>query len=136
MKQAIATGVHDFEKLRTNNSFYIDKTSFIQEWWKGRDDVTLITRPRRFGKTLNMSMLNCFFSNKYSDRGELFDGLKVWNDTAMREEQEKWPVIFLTFAGIKQPNMELTRKSLNLLLTNLYNQYRWQYVNNCTVIRR
>lgn len=61
MKRKIGTGVQDFEKLRMNNGFYVDKTDFIREWWQGNDDVTLITRPRRFGKTLNMSTLNCFF---------------------------------------------------------------------------
>ncbi len=101
MKREIATGIQDFEKLRINHAFYIDKTDFIREWWNGRDDVTLITRPRRFGKTLNMSTLNCFFSNKFENRPELFEGLKVWKDPDIREQQGKWPVIFLTFAGIK-----------------------------------
>ena len=62
MKKVIATGGQDFESLRMNNRFYVDKTDLIREWWNGGDDVTLITRPRRFGKTLNMSTLNCFFS--------------------------------------------------------------------------
>ena len=100
MKQVISTGVQDFEKLRMNHGFYVDKTDFIREWWQGTDDVTLITRPRRFGKTLNLSTLNCFFSNKYADRGDLFEGLNVWKDPAMREQQGQWPVIFLSFAGI------------------------------------
>ena len=64
MKRVIATGIQDFESLRIKQCFYVDKTDFIREWWRGNDAVTLITRPRRFGKTLNMSMLNCFFSNK------------------------------------------------------------------------
>ena len=102
MKQVISTGVQDFEKLRMNHGFYVDKTDFIREWWQGTDDVTLITRPRRFGKTLNLSTLNCFFSNKYPDRGDLFEGLNVWKDPAMREQQGQWPVIFLSFAGIKE----------------------------------
>ena len=86
MKRKIGTGVQNVEKLRMGQSFYVDKTDFIREWWQGNDDVTLITRPRRFGKTLNMSTLNCFFSNKYVNRGELFDGLKVWKSPAMRAE--------------------------------------------------
>lgn len=69
MKRVIGTGIQDFEKLKMNHGFYVDKTHFIREWWQGKDDVTLITRPRRFGKTLNMSTLNCFFSNKYENRG-------------------------------------------------------------------
>ena len=88
MKREVGTGIQDFEKLRIIKGFYVDKTDFIQEWWQGKDDVTLITRPRRFGKTLNMSMLNCFFSSRYAGRGELFKGLRVWEDSAMRREQK------------------------------------------------
>ena len=62
MKRVVATGVQDYESLRVNNGFYVDKTAFIREWWTGMDAVTLITRPRRFGKTLNLSMLNCMSS--------------------------------------------------------------------------
>ena len=125
MKKVIATGIQDFESLRMNHRFYVDKTDFIRERWNGGDAVTLITRPRRVGKTLNMSMLNCFFSNKYADRGELFEGLKVWEDPALREQQGKWPVIFLSFADIKPTTYEDTRTSLNLLITKLYNDYDW-----------
>ena len=125
MKRKIGTGVQDFEKLRMGQSFYVDKTDFIREWWQGNDDVTLITRPRRFGKTLNMSTLNCFFSNKYVNRGELFDGLKVWKDPAMRAEQGKWPVIFLSFADIKTVTFEDARVSLNQLIAKIYNEYEW-----------
>ena len=89
MERVIATGVQDFEKLRVNQRFYVDKTDFISKWWNGGDDVTLITRPRRFGKTLNMSTLNCFFSNKFENRGDLFEGLKVWEDADLRAQQGK-----------------------------------------------
>ncbi len=125
MKLTIGTGVQDFESLRVNKDFYIDKTDFIREWWKGRDAVTLITRPRRFGKTLNMSMLNCFFSDRYANRGELFEGLKVWEYPEMRAEQGKWPVIFLSFADVKAENYQETRQSLNQLIVDLYVRYEW-----------
>ena len=125
MKKVIATGGQDFESLRMNNRFYVDKTELIKEWWNGGDNVTLITRPRRFGKTLNMSTLNCFFSNKYANRGELFEGLKVWDDPAIREQQGKWPVIFLSFADIKATTFMDTRISLNQLITKLYIEYDW-----------
>ncbi len=125
MKREIGTGVQDFESLRVNQRFYVDKTAFIREWWNGGDAVTLITRPRRFGKTLNMSMLNCFFSNKYENRPELFEGLKVWEDPAMREQQGKWPVIFLSFADVKQTGFPAVREKINQMLTNLYSQHRW-----------
>ena len=89
MKRRIAIGGQDFESLRVNGDFYVDKTEFIREWWQGRDAVTLITRPRRFGKTINMSMLNCFFSNQYASRGDLFEGLQVFKDADMKEQQGK-----------------------------------------------
>ena len=77
MKQRLATGIQSFEKIRTENCFFVDKTFFIKEWWEQGDEVTLITRPRRFGKTMNMNMLECFFSTKYAGREELFEGLSV-----------------------------------------------------------
>ena len=123
MKREIATGIQDFDKLRSNGDFYVDKTEFIREWWNGHDDVTLITRPRRFGKTLNMSTLNCFFSNKYENRGKLFEGLKVWEDVEMREQQGKWPVIFLSFAGIKGVTYEDTMVQMKDMLVKLFSKF-------------
>ena len=73
-------GEQRFDRIREEDRFYIDKTGFIREWWDSGSTVTLITRPRRFGKTLNMSMAECFFSNEYADRGDLFEGLEVWSD--------------------------------------------------------
>lgn len=78
MMKTVAIGLQSFEDIRTRNIFYVDKTNFIREWWESEDAVTLITRPRRFGKTLNMSMMECFFSNRYADRGDLFEGLSIW----------------------------------------------------------
>ena len=120
MKREIATGIQDFGEMRIIGDFYIDKTEFIRKWWKGRDSVTLITRPRRFGKTLNMSMLNCFFSNKYENRSDLFESLKVWEDADLRAQQGKWPVIFLSFAGIKGRTYEDTMVQMKKALTELY----------------
>jgi hypothetical protein len=130
MKRAIGTGIQDFESLRMNNRFYVDKTDFIREWWDGGDAVTLITRPRRFGKTLNMSMLNCFFSNKYANRSELFEGLKVWDAPAMREQQGKWPVIFLSFAGVKGENYASTMKQMKYVLVRLFSAHTELYRMN------
>ena len=73
MKPVVSIGNQDFRSIRENHNFYIDKTAFIKEWWENQDDVTLITRPRRFGKTLNMDMVKCFFSNKYEGRRDLFE---------------------------------------------------------------
>ena len=127
MKRRIAIGGQDFESLRMNDDFYIDKTGFIREWWQGRDAVTLITRPRRFGKTVNMSMLNCFFSNQYAGRGGLFKGLKVWDDPSMREQQGKWPVIFLSFAGIKGETYAHTMKQMRAVLVRLFSAHSELY---------
>ena len=101
MKRKIGIGIQNFEKLREKDCFYVDKTSFIQEWWESNDDVTLITRPRRFGKTLNMSMVEAFFSLNYADRGELFEGLFIWEKKEYRRIQGTYPVISLSFANVK-----------------------------------
>ena len=87
MAKVVSIGNQSFESIREKDNFYVDKTLFIREWWDNDDTVTLITRPRRFGKTLNMSMLECFFSNKYKDRGDLFEGLEIWNDEKYRKLQ-------------------------------------------------
>lgn len=118
-----ALGIQDFEKIRENKTFYVDKTDFIKEWWSVGSDVTLITRPRRFGKTLNMSMLNCFFSNKYIDRGDLFEGLSIYNDTEMMALQGTYPVIFLTFASLKSDTFKGFKMLLLHKLEDVYNQH-------------
>ena len=102
MPKVIGIGKQRYDRIIENNLFYIDKTMFIKEWWENQDDVTLITRPRRFGKTLNMDMLKCFFSNEYKDRGDLFEGLDIWKEEKYREIQGTYPIIFLSFAKIKQ----------------------------------
>ncbi|MBO6133115.1 MAG: AAA family ATPase, partial [Lachnospiraceae bacterium] len=106
MAKEIAIGEQSFEQIIKDDSFYIDKTYFIRQWWERKSSVTLITRPRRFGKTLNMNMLYCFFSNKYKDRGDLFEELDIWKDEKYRNLQGTYPVIFITFAGIKATDME------------------------------
>jgi len=125
LARTISIGAQDFASIRENDYFYIDKTSFIKEWWEGGDSVTLLTRPRRFGKTLNMSMLNYFFSNKYADRGDLFEGLDIWKDEKYRKIQGTYPVIFLSFAGVKHADYENTRTTINGLIEKLYQQYEW-----------
>ena len=123
MAKVISIGNQSFESIREKDNFYIDKTNFIREWWDNDDTVTLITRPRRFGKTLNMSMLECFFSNKYKDRGDLFEGLEIWNDEKYRKLQGTYPVIFLSFAGIKQVKYNETVIKIKDELIRIYNEY-------------
>lgn len=122
MSRTIGIGNQDFSVIRTNNYFYIDKTGFIREWWNSGDHVTLITRPRRFGKTLTMSMTEQFFSVQYADRGDLFEGLDIWKEESYREIQGTYPTISLTFANVKEPNYEMTRQRINQILTDLYNE--------------
>lgn len=123
MKPTVSIGTQDFEKIRKSNSFYIDKSMLIKEWWESEDDVTLITRPRRFGKTLNLSMINCFFSKSYSGRGELFDGLGIWKSEKYRQLQGSFPVIYLSFADIKGSNYETARAGVIRKLVKLYSNY-------------
>ena len=123
MDRTVAIGIQDFGDLIQKNCFYIDKTSFIREWWESKDSVTLIARPRRFGKTLNMSMLEYFFSVNYSDGGGLFEGLSIWEEEDYRSIQGTYPVISLSFANVKERDFANTRKKICQLLTNLYTQY-------------
>lgn len=123
-KTIINIGVQQFDKIREQGAFYIDKTGFIKEWWESGSDVTLITRPRRFGKTLNMSMTECFFSNKYAGRADLFEGLAIWSDEKYRQIQGMYPVICLSFAGIKTNSAEGLRKSFKGIITDVYKMYK------------
>ena len=132
MKRTIGIGLQNFEKIITNNCFYVDKTDFIREWWDSMDDVTLITRPRRFGKTLNMSMVEQFFSVDYVDRGDLFEGLSIWNHEKYRKLQGTYPVISLSFANIKEKNYQTTREKICQILTNLYVKY--SFLKESTVL--
>jgi len=118
-------GIQRFDKLREQGSFYIDKTDFIREWWETGSDVTLITRPRRFGKTLNMSMLECFFSNQYAGRSDLFEGLSVWREEKYRSLQGTYPVIFLSFANIKAVDYKKMKYSITKVIADLYEKNRY-----------
>lgn len=123
MARTVAIGIQDFEKIREKNVFYIDKTDFIKEWWENEDDVTLITRPRRFGKTLNMSMVEQFFSVDYANRGDLFEGLSIWEDEAYRKLQGTYPVIFVSFARVKADNYKDAKRQLFAIMKDLYETY-------------
>ena len=120
VKRKVAIGIQSFDKIREGKFFYIDKTSFIKEWWESGDDVTLISRPRRFGKTLNMSMLEQFFSLNYAGRGDLFEGLAVWEEEYYRKIQGTYPVISLSFARVKERNYSTTRDKICEIIRNIY----------------
>ena len=120
--KTISIGKQDFASLREHNCFYIDKTDFIKEWWDSQDDVTLITRPRRFGKTLNMSMVECFFSVKYAKRLDLFEGLSIEKNADLRKLQGTYPVLFLSFAAVKTNTYENARRQICSLIASLYDE--------------
>ena len=120
MARTVGIGIQDFGDMIRKNCFYIDKTFFIKEWWDSEDSVTLITRPRRFGKTLNMSMVEQFFSVNYADRRELFEGLSIWENEAYRELQGTYPVISLSFANVKERNYPAAKERICQLITDLY----------------
>ena len=121
--RTVGIGIQDFEDIVKNNYFYVDKTSFIKEWWENGDSVTLIARPRRFGKTLNMSMLNRFFSLEYAGKGEVFEGLSIWNEEKYRQLQGTYPVINISFANVKEKSFEATREKIYQLIVSLYSKY-------------
>ena len=130
MKKAISIGIQGFSDLREQDCFFVDKTNFIKEWWENRDVVTLITRPRRFGKTLNMSMLDCFFSNKYANRADLFEGLSIWQNETYRKLQGTYPVIFLSFAAVKAGNLEDAKTQIKQEIASLYEENRYLLEGN------
>ncbi len=133
--RTVGIGNQDFETIRSNGYFYIDKTNFIREWWESGDSVTLVTRPRRFGKTLNMSMLEKFFSVKYENRGDLFQGLRIWEEKSSdgnissseeykyRKLQGTYPVLFLSFAGVKENTYAGARENICRMIEEQYNKH-------------
>ena len=120
MGRTVAIGIQNFNEIIENNCFYVDKTSFIKEWWNGMDAVTLIARPRRFGKTLNISMVEQFFSVNYAGRGDLFEGLSIWQEEKYRDLQGPYPVISLSFANVKESDYGMTRRKICQMLAELY----------------
>lgn len=122
MARTVAIGHQDYETMRVRDYFYIDKTDFIRAWWQSGDMVTLITRPRRFGKTLNISMTEQFFSVRYAERTDLFEGMKVWEEETMRGYQGIYPVISLTFAGIKDSKYQSARENICRMIEEVYNE--------------
>lgn len=120
MARPIGIGIQSFDKIKEGNFFYIDKTTFIKEWWESGDDVTLINRPRRFGKTLNMSMVEKFFSVNYQDRSDLFEGLSIWEEETYRQLQGTYPVINFSFSDVKGKDFLTTKMTIYQILVDLY----------------
>ena len=131
MARTVGIGLQSFEKIIKNNYFYTDKTKFIKEWWENGDDVTLITRPRRFGKTLTMNMVEQFFSINCKDKKGIFEGLAIWKEEAYRRLQGTHPVIFLSFASVKGSSFSTVKKMICQNIKRLYNQNDFLLEGNC-----
>ena len=131
MAKTVGIGNQNFEVIRENRYFYVDKTQFIEQWWETGDNVTLITRPRRFGKTLNMSMVEKFFSIQYKDRADLFQDLRIWEHEDFRKLQGTYPVISLSFANVKERTYEKNRYRICQILRDLYVQNRFLLEQDC-----
>lgn len=123
MPRTVSIGCQDFETIRREGYFYIDKSCFLKEWWEGGDSVTLITRPRRFGKTLTMSMVEKFFSVEYADKGALFEGLDIWKEEKYRLLQGTYPVLMLSFADIKETSFAQAKKAICRVIKALYDRF-------------
>ena len=121
----VGRGIQEFEKIRGNNQFYVDKTGFIADWYRSNDDITLITRPRRFGKTLTIDMLNSFFSTTHADRTDLFEGLDISRDRQMMSLQGTVPTIKISFAGIKGESFRGFLMSMAGRIAMLFDRYRY-----------
>lgn len=123
MARTVGIGHQDFGQLMEHNCFYVDKTDFIREWWESKDVVTLITRPRRFGKTLTMSMTEQFFSVKYKEHGDVFEGLSIWQDETYRSLQGTYPVISLSLADVKESTFDQARKQICQIIKCVYREF-------------
>ncbi len=125
MTQTVSLGAQDFAYIRENDCFLVDKTDFISEWWENKDAVTLITRPRRFGKTLNLNMMECFFSVAYQNRSDLFEGLSIWKKQEYHDLQGTYPAIYMSFANIKGNTFQAVREGILQSLIRLYGKYAY-----------
>ena len=119
-------GYDSFEMVRENDCYYVDKTMLIKQLLKKKALVTLITRPRRFGKSLNMSMLDCFFDNTRENTDELFSGLKIENEPEY-SERHKYPTIFITLKGVGRLTFEDTYEKLIQVIAQLYDRHSYLF---------
>ena len=127
MARTVSIGAQDFAKLAKENLFLVDKTDFSREWGKNQDRVTLIPRPRRFGKTLNINMVDRFFSNLCDDQEELFGHLKIWQDETMRALAGQYPVVSLSFADIKETTFEEAKEQIFDKIYTLFADHEYLY---------
>jgi hypothetical protein len=123
--RALPLGNPDFVKIREKGQYYVDKTLFIEEFLRSGDEVTLITRPRRFGKTLNMSMLSCFCDQDRDSRS-LFEGLDIMETTYV-DQMNSFPVIFISFKDAKEKDYTSLLFGVFKHVKMLFHKYREIY---------
>ena len=123
MSRPIGLHVNRFDELIENGYFYIDKTLVIKEWWEDGSTLNFITRPHCFGVSVNMSMIECFFSNRYMGRRDLFEGLAIWNEEKFRKLQGKYPVIYLSFTNVTATTFQEAEKQFYQNIVDVYKQY-------------
>jgi ABC-type cobalamin/Fe3+-siderophores transport system ATPase subunit len=124
-KARFAVGTSDFRKLRHNKAAYVDKTGFVEAVLANPAEVLLIPRPRRFGKTLNLSTLRYFVEKSNEDRTYLFQDLAVWRSTEARQHFGRYPVIYLTFKDVKQQSWESCFADMAGLVAEVYGQHSY-----------
>ncbi len=124
--KGIGIGVSDFKMLRVRDNYYIDKTMYIKDIIDNQSGVILITRPRRFGKTLNMSMLRYYFDCRQKVNKELFEGLKIMTqDEKYTSKLGYYPVIYLTLKDVSESTYENMLLSLKVAILNMYKEHRY-----------
>ncbi len=116
-------GGQSFELLRKQEAMYIDKTKFIRDWWEKEDRITVLSRPPRYGKSLNIDTLRCFFSNEFEGRKDLFEGLYVWHYDKYRKLQGTYPVVFLNLEEIIAEGADAMKAELKMIISDMYDNY-------------
>jgi hypothetical protein len=121
----IPLGISDFKKLKEEDYLFVDKSLLIKDFWESNGETVLVPRPRRFGKTLNMSMLKYFFENSSTDNSYLFKGLNIESHKDIMKLQGKYPVIYLSFKDEKHSSFEYFQAGLRNLLSKLYQDHKY-----------
>ena len=125
MKKGIGVGIEDFKKIIEEDCYYFDKTNYIEELLKDKTEIKLFTRPRRFGKTLNMTTLKYFFDVKNAEENrKLFKNLYIEKSEYFKEQGE-YPVIFITMKDLKKNTWEQMNFAVKSLISNLYNEFEF-----------
>ena len=133
MKKSIGIGIEDFKEVINENCYYVDKTKYIEDILKDKSKIKLFTRPRRFGKTLNMSTLKYFFDiNNAEENRKLFSNLNIEKSIYFKE-QGQYPVIFISLKGIKSKSWEECLFDLKSLINSLFNEFEF-IINNIKIV--